>query len=286
MAKKVGAKKRSVKIVPKKDPKKRHAPAGSFRLVADSIRLLVNNWRVLGGIMAVYLALNLLFANGLTGLNHSLNTVKKGSGSSSIFGSSVNSGQQTGSFFQTALLVIGSLVIIWALRQLFAGNKITIKEAYYKSMGPLIPFLLIVLVIILQLLPMSLGAAGLAVVLTSVLNSTLILGLIFMIIFAMLTIWSLYMLTSSIFALYIVTLPDMQPRHALRSAKELVDGRRWVVLRRMLFLPLLILLTIGILVVPAIWIYAPLAVGLFYLIAVAAILFAHTYLYSLYRSLI
>ena len=54
------------------------------------------------------------------------------------------------------------------------------------------------------------------------------------------------------FALYIVTLPDMTPMKALRSARELVRYRRWTVLRKVLFLPLMLLVVAAIIMVPII----------------------------------
>jgi hypothetical protein len=186
----------------------------------------------------------------------------------------------------SVLLVLESLVIIWALRQLLAGQKISVKQAYYHSMAPLVPFLLVILMIIIQLLPLTLGSALLALILSSTVTDSGLLTFIFVIIFIPLAAWTLYMVSASIFGLYIVTLPDMQPRQALRSAKNLVRFRRWVLLRRLLFLPVFILLVLGVISVPLILLMPFLVVPAFFILLMATILFAHTYLYSLYRGLI
>jgi hypothetical protein len=94
------------------------------------------------------------------------------------------------------------------------------------------------------------------------------------------------MVSGSVFALYIVTLPDIQPRQALRSAKDLVSFRRLVILRKFLFLPILILVVMGLIIVPLILYASAIVPAVFYVLSVLALLFVHTYLYSLYRGML
>jgi hypothetical protein len=62
--------------------------------------------------------------------------------------------------------------------------------------------------------------------------------------------------------------------------------RRLLVLRKILFLPVVVLVVMAAIIVPLIlwatW-FVPYA---FYILSMLAILFVHTYLYSLYRSLL
>jgi hypothetical protein len=104
--------------------------------------------------------------------------------------------------------------------------------------------------------------------------------------FILLAAWSIYMVSASIFALYIVTLPDMLPRQALRSARELVRYRRWQIIRKVFFLPVFVILAIGVIIVPLILYAPPIVPIVFYILSMLSILFAHTYLYSLYRELL
>jgi hypothetical protein len=98
--------------------------------------------------------------------------------------------------------------------------------------------------------------------------------------------WSIYMVSASVFALYIVTLPDMTPRPALRAARDLVRFRRWTVIRRVFFLPLFLLLLLGVIIIPLI-LYAQAIVPIvFFMLSMLSILFIHTYLYTLYRELL
>ncbi len=274
---------------------------GSFWLTRQVFGVLKTFWKPLGAIVLVYLILNIILASGILGgissgvsdARHNLtsSTVqgskfsKALSGFGSVLGSA-NSSSQGSSIMSSLLLVIESLVIIWALRQLLAGHSIGVKQAYYQSMAPLIPFLLVIFVIILQLLPLTIGSTILAIVFDSTIGNGVVASVLLGIIFIALAVWSLYMISSSILGLYIVTLPDMQPRQALRAAKKLVQAQRWSIARKVLFLPLFVLVAMGVIVVPLIVWLPALVTPVFFIFTMLAILFAHTYLYSLYRSLL
>lgn len=287
--------KKQAKVKDKKQIRQRSAIPGSFSLVGQVFATLKTHWRHLGGVLLVYLILNILLAGSLGNINSKVTDIKNGldvgsrlSNSLSGFGNliaGVNT-TQSGSIMQSMLLVMASLVIIWSLRQLLAGESIGVKQAYYHSMGPLVPFLLVIIVIILQLLPLTLGSVVLALILSSVLTSGSILTLIFGVLFALLAAWSIYMISGSIFALYIVTLPDMQPLKALRSARNLVRFRRWSIIRRLIFLPVFVIVVMGVTIVPLILFASFLVTPVFYLAVVLAFLFCHTYLYNLYRGLL
>lgn len=285
---------KQVRAKGRKETAKKTPIPGSFNLLKRVFGIFKHFWKPLGGIVLVYLALNIVFASDLlSNLNNSVSGIRQShhlsdawSGYTSLLSQNgSNTNQQAGSSLtQSVLLVLESLVIIWALRQLLAGEKIRVKQAYYRSMGPLVPFILVILVILIQLLPASLGAAILAIVATSSVGG--LATFISAVVFVALAGWSIYMVCSSIFGLYIVTLPDMQPRQALRSAKNLVSYRRWLLLRRLLFLPVFILAVMGLITVLTILIVPILAVPVFFIMIMLAVLFVHTYLYSLYRGLI
>jgi hypothetical protein len=288
--------KKQSKAKARKEVSKRRPLPSSFRLAGRSYTTIRNNWRVLGGIVLVYLLLNVIFASGISNVSSSFSSIKSDinghgigralGGFLGLIGSSGASGSATGGTLQSILFVLESLVIIWALRHLLSDQKITVKQAWYNSMTPLIPFLLVILVIIIQLLPVTIGAVVLSVVSQSVFVNSGLASAVSIIALVLMAIWSAYMICSSIFAFYIVTLPQMQPRQALRSAKELVVFRRLLVLRKILFLPVVVLVVMAAIIVPLIlwatW-FVPYA---FYILSMLAILFVHTYLYSLYRSLL
>jgi len=283
------------KQVAKKETSKL-AVTTSFNILGQVFRLLRRHWKILGGITLVYLILNIVLASGLSNVINNFSSVKDTLGNGhnfsaalhgfgSLLSGSAGAGSQSGSVLQSVLIVLESLVIIWALRQLLAGKKFSVKDAYYKSMAPLVPFLLVVLVIIIQLLPITLGAGLIALIASALASSGLVTFIMVLVILPLLG-WSIYMLSCSIFGLYIITLPDMQPRQALRSAKKLVNFRRLKIIRRILFLPIFILIVMAVIMLPLILFVHLLVVPVFYLLSILVILFVHSYLYSLYRGLL
>lgn len=281
----------------KKKAQNRSPLIGSFRLTGQTIITLRRNWKILGGIVLVYLILNIVFASGISNLSSTVSDIKtnlNGNTNSSTFGSALSgfsglvassgtSSSSSGSILQSMLIVLESLVIIFTLRLLLAGRPVTVKQAYYNSTAQLVPFLLVIGVIILQLMPLAIGSSLAAVIFSSSSGAPIF---IISLIFAILAGWSFYLLTSSVFALYIVTLPNMQPLRALRSAKNLVRFRRWSIMRRLFFLPILVLAIMCAVVVPLIIVATVLVAPVFYILSMLSILFVHTYLYSLYRGLI
>lgn len=296
-AKRVSAK----KTIEVKQPPVHPPPPGILAISREVFGILKTHIKVLLGIVAVYLVLNVLFASGLSSLGTAVESIKNDfnnqegqsqtlakaiSGFGTLVGSGGTSGSSSASVLQSILFIIESLVIIWALRQLLSGKKIGVKEAYYNSMYPLIPFIIVLVVIILQLLPLSVGTVIVNAVLTSAVSSLTLATWLSWFFFIGLASWSFYMLSSSIFALYIVTLPNMRPRAALTSAKNLVRKRRLAVILRIVYLPFSILLIMAAIIIPLIILAPAIVAPIFYILSMLAILFGHTYLYCLYRSLL
>lgn len=276
---------------------------GAFRLFGTSIKLLINKWRLFGGIVFIYMLLTIIFVRGfgvssnigqlkstIVGLFHG-STAGLSSGLA-LFGILLSNANSTSSevagAYQSMLLVIISLVLIWAFRHTLANNKtkIRISDAFYKSLAPLISFLLVLIVISLQFIPMIFANFLYRVVISGGLAVTLIEKVLWILLTALFVILTLYMVSSSIFALYIVTLPDMRPMQALRSARNLVLHRRWVIMRKIVFLPVMLLFLAALFVVPIILVSPVTAEWLFFVLSMMALAVAHSYMYHLYRELL
>lgn len=253
------------------------------------------------GITLLYGLLNLLLVQGLASntdvgnLKHSLNQLFTGNVGSLVsaagvfvilVGSAGNGSSQTAGAYQLILGLITSLAVIWALRQILAGKKIRVRDAYYRGVYPLVPFVLVLIVIGLQLIPLLIGATLYSIVMTGGIAVLAVEQILWALLFLVLALFSLYMICSSLFALYIVTLPDMTPMKALRSARELVRYRRWMVLRKILALPVMLFIAAAIIMVPIIVWLTPLAQWVFFLLTMAALVVVHSYMYTLYRELL
>ncbi len=273
---------------------------GAFKLFKLSIKQLFAHKKLFFGIVGVYLVLTIVLVKGL-GLNSNVPELKSSledlSTNSSelisgvaifsfLVGTASNPSSDAAGVYQAILLIVVSLAFIWALRQVHAKSEVSVRDAFYKGLYPLVPFVLILGVISLQMLPLIIGsglhslvsANGLAVGFIEQAFWAAALGL-----FALL---SLYMITSSLFALYIVTLPDVRPMQALRSARGLVRYRRWAVMRRVLLLPVMLLLAGAIIIIPLIIFMAPVAEWVFFVLSMLTLAIVHSYLYNLYRELL
>ncbi|HEY5441981.1 MAG TPA: hypothetical protein VIJ68_00410 [Candidatus Saccharimonadales bacterium] len=294
--------KRATLTAPKsRRPKQPAELPNAWRITKTAALMLWQYRRLFIGITLVYGLLNIMLVQGLASstnvgdlksqLSHAF-TGHLGSLASSLsifavlVGGAGNSSSQTSGAYQLFLGLLASLAVIWALRQVLSGAQPRIRDAYYRGMFPLVPFTLVLLVIGLQLLPLLAGSLLYSVVITNGIAVHFAEKFFWALLYGALAILSLYMISGSVFALYIATLPDMTPVKALRSAKELVRGRRWSVLRKILSLPVILLLVPAIVMVPIIIWLTPLTRWVFFLLTISALTAVHAYLYTLYRELL
>ena len=276
---------------------------GSFRLFAASVRTITNRWRLFGGIVLIYMFLTIVLVKGF-GISSDISQLKTtvlellgGNGAqlmasltlfSVLLGNANSTASEVAGAYQSMLLIIISLALVWTLRQTMSGkkHKVSIRDAFYKGLYPLVPFLLVLLVIGLQLVPILLANFLYATVLSGGLAVTSIEQGLWIVLIGLLVILSLYLVTSSVFALYIVTLPDVRPMQALRSARDLVRHRRWMIMRKVLFLPVALLVLAAAIVVPIIILSPTVAEWVFFVLSMMALAIVHSYFYNLYRELL
>jgi hypothetical protein len=295
--------KKSGKSAPKKStaPEPRRKLPSAWQIARRSCETLWQHKRVFGSLTLIYGLLTLVLVQGIAGgtdvssLKTQLNQAFSGqlgsvASSLSVFAvlvsSAGNNSSQTAGAYQLFLGLITSLAVIWALRQVMMGRALRIRDAYYRGMYPLIPFILVLLVIFLQLVPLVIGSTIYSLVVTNGIAVHTIEKLFWLLLFVGLAIVSFYMLSSSIFALYISALPDMTPMKSLRSARELVKGRRWTLLFKLLALPIFLFIAAAIIMVPIIIWLTPLAQWVFFILTMLALVVIHSYVYTLYRELL
>jgi hypothetical protein len=270
-------------------------------ILVNSLKIIRKYWKTFLVLTLIYTLLYIIFVRGVSGglnlssIRTSLDNTKSTTGLStglSLFvylignsttsqNSSVNAG-----VYQTILLIVMSLAVIWTLRQAYNNSKMRARDAFYRGMYPLVSFIIVLIIIGLELIPLLIGGSLYSVVMT---NGIAVGGpekTLWALVFVVLALASLYLITSTIFALYIVTLPDMTPMKALRSARQLVKRRRWLVMRKVLFLPLAIISAALIIMVPIILLITVAASWIFLILSLACLVFIHSYLYALYRELL
>lgn len=272
----------------------------AFQLFGQTYNFLIKNWKIMGGVTLIYGLLYYVFVR--VGPSVDLNEYRDliddyfGADTSAVLKSFTLAGVALASASQGAdqvqtlmgvfLVVVASLAFIWAIRHILAKKSFRIRDAYYKSQEPLIPFLLMILIITIQAIPFAIGALLYSVVKAQ--NITVSGGedLIFISLWVFLALLSGYWIANSLMALYAVTLPGLYPMQALRATKKLVEHRRWFILRKILFLPFVMFAVFGVVFLFLVSVAPSIVFEFIDLSAVIMLPFAHVYLYHLYRSLV
>lgn len=304
-----GNKKRRIKTahyrsfrLQKKIPNVRPSLPSVRTLLSTTTRLLIHNWKFFFGISLVYGILIFIFVRSVgggvdvVGLKQTINELGLASGNVGtsitlfgvlISGSSADNAQLV-TMYQSIIVLITGLAIMWGLRQVSGKqhSKLSAKDAFYRGMHPLIPVVLVLVVMGLQLIPVSLGVNLYTATVESGLAVTIAEQAFWTVLAVLLGLLSLYMISSSIFALFIASLPNMTPVRALRSARQLVLHRRWEVLRKLIALPIVLLIILGLVVIPIIAVVPILAEAVFFVASVIILPFALAYIYELYRSML
>lgn len=202
-----------------------------------------------------------------------------------LFGESTNFNSQTGLLFGI-VTIVSALAMIWVLRHIWGEKRVSVREAFYQGMYPLIPFTLVLLFMIIQLIPFSLSAFIFQTAFNNGLTVTLIEKIFFVSVFATGTIISAYFLIGSIIGLYAVTVPGVTPSQARKTAKRVLKGRRFLVLKQVILFMILtgFLATAPMLLV--VWLVPNIAIIAAAVMIVLGLPWFNLYFYGLYRDLL
>ncbi len=194
------------------------------------------------------------------------------------------SGDQASTFVQFMLFLVGSLAFIWALRKIRKLDKVKVYQAYYEGTAQLVPAFLLCIILILFLVPISIGttilSAGIAFA-SSTTDYLLVYGSFFSL--SLLSIWLFAKYWPSF---YIITLPSIRPIYALKQAGALTRGHRFnitiqvigfLILSVIVFVPLLLLFALILPKVTPYWLF----ILLFIYFGVA-----HVFMFNIYRGLV
>ena len=166
-------------------------------------------------------------------------------------GLSGDSGEAATVFFVIIFLMIW-LVTIFLLRHIMAKKKVKFRDALYNAMSPLVPSLVIFVVAVLQCIPILIFIIALSAAIQTEFLATPFYALVFFIFAALLILLSAYLLSSSLMAFVAVSAPGLYPFKALRTASELMQGRRIRFILRLVSLILTVLITWVVVMLPLI----------------------------------
>jgi hypothetical protein len=272
---------------------------GAWRHLSESLKLFGRHWKFFTVFTIVYAVLSFILVHNFSAdiasvksnlsslLGH--NTVAASVGTYALLLTTSTSGTSTATAaYQYILFVIASLAVIWALRQFLSDKpkQPGVKDSFYEGMYPLVQFVMVLIVLTLELIPMVAAAGLYGLVVANGVAVTAAEQWLWVGIFISGTIVTLWMLTRTIFALYIVTLPGAKPIRALKDSVRITKAHQFSVACKLLLLLVFMLVAGGVLLVPVIAFAAPLAGFLLFLFSMLALPFTHTYAYGMYRELL
>lgn len=138
--------------------------------------------------------------------------------------------------FAVILFIITWLTTIYLARHLLAKHKVKLRDGFYNALAPLISTLLVVVVVFLELIPIFIVIITYSAAVSTEFLNTPFYALVYFIFAALLILLSVYLLSSSLIGLVAVTAPGVYPMVALRTASNLVYGRRMKLIARLIFL--------------------------------------------------
>lgn len=216
-----------------------------------------------------------------------------------IAGGFQGSFSETQQIYAVILFLFTWLTTVWLLRAHLAGRTPRLRDGLYNAGAPVLSTFVVGLVLAVQLLPLALALVGFGVATsTGLFGSGGVETMLFWAVFALLGGLSLYWITSTIIALVVVTLPGMYPWQAIRTAGDLVIGRRLRILWRLLWMLLSVAVVSVVVMVPTIifdtWLkgvfpaieWMPIVPVVMLLLGTLAAIWASSYVYLLYRRIV
>jgi hypothetical protein len=200
--------------------------------------------------------------------------------------------------YAVLLALLVWLSTVWLLRAIMAGKRPRLRDGLYNAAAPILSTFLVMFVVVLQLLPITLVIIGYSAAASTGLLDGGVEAMIFWVAAGLLVLLSLYWISSTLLALVVVTLPGMYPLQAVKTAGDLVIGRRIRMLLRVLWLLLIIVLTWVVVMIPLIlldaWVKGLLpAIDWLPVIPVAllvmgslTVIWSASYVYMLYRKVV
>lgn len=216
----------------------------------------------------------------------------------SVSGGYLQSFSEVQQLYAVIITLITFLTVVWLLRNTMAGHKVNVRDGLYNAGAPIVQITMIALLAMIQMIPFALSLIGYSAASATGLINGGVEAMLFWICAALLTSLSVYWVVGSIFAAVIATLPGMYPYRAIKIAGDLVVGRRFRLVLRLLFMTFIVSFLWAIVMIPAImfdvWIkgawvavdWVPIVPIMMLLLNAVTVIWMSTYVYLLYRRMV
>ena len=221
-----------------------------------TFKIIFKNWRIFVPLILVIAVMNVIlvglmnedtFVQFQTAIDQTAEDVKMGSlgtfaKSGLLLVSTITTGglsqgtSEVQQVFSTLLFLITWLTTIYLLRHLLAKHKVKLRDGLYNALAPLISTALVALVIFIEAIPAMIVVIAYSAAVATNFLATPFYALLFFIFAALLILLSVYLISSSLVALIAVSAPGLYPMVALRTASDLLAGRRIKFIIRVVYL--------------------------------------------------
>ncbi len=200
--------------------------------------------------------------------------------------------------FAVIIFLLIWLATIFLIRHYLAGNNPKLRDALYNAFTPLVSTFVVLAIIFTQLIPVFIVIITYSAAVTTGFLSTPFYALIYFIFAALMLLLSGYFLSSSLIALVAVTAPGLYPMTAIRTASDLMQGRRIKFIIRILYIAIVLIILWVVIMLPItaldLWLKSmidwlsgvPIVPFFLLFMTCFTFIFATTYLYLFYRRML
>jgi hypothetical protein len=309
---------RSFHLTRKEDYKKDQPPAGYLKFIFQVYSLIKKNKTIFAKLLLVC-ALSSVALVGIMSQDRyeSLNEAMDETSDEVISGDFTGFGKTTMLFITTVatgglnqnptesqqifnvfIMILICLATTWILRQRLAGNPVRMKDALYHAFTPLVPVVLIFLLLLIQLIPIFIAVIVYSSAVETGFLANAFYALFFWIAVGGLGLLSVYLAVPTVIALIAATAPDLYPMQALHNAGELVIGKRFKIIFRLIWglvgiMPIWIITILPAIILDSVlknlsdfflgWPIVPVA---FLITSLFSVVYISAYIYMYYRRLL
>lgn len=200
--------------------------------------------------------------------------------------------------FAVIIFLLIWLVTIYLLRFRLANKKVKLRDGFYNALTPLLSTFVVFAIAFIQMIPIFIVVFTYSAAVETGFLTTPFYALVYFIFAALLLLLSGYLLSSSLIALVAVSAPGLYPMTALKTASDIMAGRRIRFIIRLVFLLIVLALVWVVIMLPLItidlwlkgiaeWLQGWPIVPIFLLIMTSfTFVYITAYLYLYYRRLL
>lgn len=234
---------------------------GMGQHIVESFRMFGKNWRVFVPLLVLASLLEIL---------------------------AIQTTEETTAVFSVLIFLMIWLVVIFLVRHIKAGHKVTLRDGLYNAMTPLLSSLVVFVVAVIECIPIFVVIIAYSAAVKTEFLTMPFYALMFFVFAGLMLALSGYLLSSSLIALIAVSAPGIYPWKAFTTASELMMGRRIRFVLRIIALMMVLAVTMAVIVLPLAAMKVPMEVLSVIMAFVGCFcsIYATIYLYLYYRYLL